>query len=180
MLHCSGKADASDSEPELNPLLLKMTVTFDKVKRSFIIPSPRFFFACLSPFSRSTRRSLAYDPAAKDGAPNLLFMKDYWREDSDRTAPEAYIYELLKKHKVDEHVAEMDIGGDIPELKTRWQETTFGSFTLFPSTEDIYYTALQAHRIFLKTIAMDLSVFLYGRWLVTCVADGMEGQLHSP
>lgn len=179
LLHCDGRTDTADSGLELNPLVLKMTVTFDGVERSFIIPSPLFHLGCLLPFSRSTRSSLAYDPAAKGGAPDLLFMKDSWREDSGHTVPEAEIYRLLKVKEVDEHVAEMDIGGNIPELKTRWQETTFCSFTLFPNSDVREYTALQGHRIFLKTIAMDLTVFLNAKWLVTCVADGMQGKSHS-
>ncbi|KAF9463849.1 hypothetical protein BDZ94DRAFT_1257588 [Collybia nuda] len=176
MRHCDGRVDAEfESKMELNPVLLKMTVVFEGVERSFIIPSPRFYLSCLSPFSRSTRRSLAYDPTAKgNGSPELLFMKDYWCEDSDHTAPEATIYKLLEQKGVKEHIAEMDVGGDIPGLKTRWQENTFGDFSLFPNSKTSNYSALQGHRIFLKTIAMDLTTFLKARWLVTCIADCME------
>ncbi|KAF9463864.1 hypothetical protein BDZ94DRAFT_1191989 [Collybia nuda] len=176
MRHCDGKVGVEpESGVELNPVLLKMTVVFEGVERFFIIPSPRFYLSCLSPFSRSTRRSLAYDPTAKGkDLPELLFMKDYWREDSNHTAPEATIYKLLEQKGVKEHIAEMDVGGDIPGLKTRWQENTFGDFSLFPNSKTSNYSALQGHRIFLKTIAMDLTTFLKARWLVTCIADGME------
>ncbi|KAF8869028.1 hypothetical protein CPB85DRAFT_1262615 [Mucidula mucida] len=43
---------------------LRMTVKFgNSAERSFIVPAPVFEDTCISPFSRSTRRSLAYDCA---------------------------------------------------------------------------------------------------------------------
>ncbi|KAF8888689.1 hypothetical protein CPB85DRAFT_1334379, partial [Mucidula mucida] len=51
-------------------------------------------------------------------------MKDYWREESKRTRPEADIYRLLEEKKV-EHVAKMETGGDVVGLVTRTQEPRF-------------------------------------------------------
>lgn len=101
-----------------------------------------------------------------------MFMKDYWREDSSGTEPEADIYRLLKSKGVTEHIAEMEIGGDIPALKTRSQEPMVGTFA-HPGKQE---TPLQGHRIFLKTLAVDLENFLTAKCLVTCVADAVEGE----
>ncbi|KAF8868244.1 hypothetical protein CPB85DRAFT_1244305, partial [Mucidula mucida] len=102
--------------------------------------------------------------------------KDYWREPSTRTKPEADIYRLLVKHKVP-NVAEMEVGGDIPGMITRTQEVEFLAFAHnLPNGRKYHHLRLplQCHRIFLCTIARDLTAFGNCKTLLTCVADAME------
>ncbi len=99
-------------------------------------------------------------------------MKDYWREPSTRTKPEADIYRLLAQHKVP-NVAEMEVGGDIPGMITRTQEAEFLAFPhKLPNGRKYHHLRLplQCHRIFLRTIARDLTVFGNCKTLLTCVA----------
>ncbi|KAF8904966.1 hypothetical protein CPB85DRAFT_1437511 [Mucidula mucida] len=111
MWHCNAqmKPHNNKMEPFIGikvpeECVLRMTVKFDNsAKCFFIVPAPIFEDTCISPFLRLTRRSLAYDCSftptpgkehkqlkkAKHGS--LLFMKDYWREESSRMQPEAEI-----------------------------------------------------------------------------------------
>ncbi|KAF9017567.1 hypothetical protein BDZ89DRAFT_1022100 [Hymenopellis radicata] len=215
MLYCDARAELRDPGPASQTLYL-MTVEFEEgKKREFIIPAPKFHWGCISPFCRSTRRSLAYDPAADsqseqdsseketDGCDDafsnenascaessasrdsisskkpfegIFFMKDYWREPSTRTKPEADIYRLLVQHKVS-HVAKMETGGDVVGLVTRTQERQFlKDSQVLPDGRSYHHLSrpLQCHRIFLRTVARDLTVFGNCRTLVMCVADAMK------
>ncbi|SJL17447.1 uncharacterized protein ARMOST_20997 [Armillaria ostoyae] len=75
--------------------LLRIDMTFDNETRRFVVCAPKFDDGAFSPFGRSTRRSLAVDLDSSDlEDPEkpyeiLLFMKDYWREDSPRTVEES-------------------------------------------------------------------------------------------
>ncbi|KAF8899832.1 hypothetical protein CPB85DRAFT_1327039 [Mucidula mucida] len=187
MLHCEAKAVRADVAP-VSERLFWVTLTVDGTTRCFIIPAPKFHWGCLSPFSRSTCRSLAYDPSKDldnyvDNAPpspmsrsSLFFMKDYWQEPSTRTKPKAEIYRLLAQHKVP-NVAEMEVGGDIPGMITRTQEVEFLVFAhKLPNGRKYHHLRLplQCHRILLRTIARDLMAFENCKTLLTCVADAME------
>ncbi|KAF8902456.1 hypothetical protein CPB85DRAFT_1321777 [Mucidula mucida] len=163
MLHCEAKAVRADVAP-VSKRLFWVTLTVDGTTRRFIIPAPKFHWGCLSPFSRST---LYVDnaPPSPTSRSGLFFMKDYWREPSTRTKPEADIYRLLAKHKVP-NVAEMEVGGD-----------EFLAFAHKLPNGRIYHhlrLPLQCHRIFLRTIARDLTAFGNCKTLLTCVADAME------
>ncbi|KAF8871861.1 hypothetical protein CPB85DRAFT_1445295 [Mucidula mucida] len=168
---------------------LRMTVKFgNSAERSFIVPAPVFEDTCISPFSRSTRRSLAYDCAftsnpgkdcqqsKKSKHDSLLFMKDYWREESLRTRPEAEIYDILAEKKVP-HVATMVVGGDVEGMRTKTHEPRLQLSSAYPPTIRKYFrleNPLQCHRLFLDTIARDLSAFGNCKVLVNCIADAME------
>ncbi|KAF8884541.1 hypothetical protein CPB85DRAFT_1567002 [Mucidula mucida] len=168
---------------------LRMTVKFgNSAERSFIVPAPVFEDTCISPFSRSTRRSLAYDCAftsnpgkeceqsKKSKHGSLLFMKDYWREESLRTRPEAEIYDILAEKKVP-HVATMVVGGDVEGMRTKTHEPRLQLSSAYPPTIRKYFrleNPLQCHRLFLDTIARDLSAFGNCKVLVNCIADAME------
>ncbi|KAK0439052.1 uncharacterized protein EV420DRAFT_1316297 [Desarmillaria tabescens] len=151
--------------------LFRINMTLNGQARRFVVCAPKFDDGAFSPFGRSTRRSLAID---LDTSWGILFMKDYWREDSARTAKESDIYGLLAQHKVP-YVAEMEAGGDIPDMITITQEHVGGPLShRFPDDEVYLLPTLQAHRIFLKTVGRDLTTFCSVKGLVTCIADAME------
>ncbi|KAK0211571.1 hypothetical protein IW262DRAFT_1486011 [Armillaria fumosa] len=156
--------------------LLRIEMTIDNKTRQFVVCAPKFDDGAFSPFGRSTRRSLAIDldspdlldPGKRYGG--LLFMKDYWREDSPRTVKESDVYHLLAQHDVP-HVAKMETGGDIPGMVTIAQQYARTLPNQLPGNR---LPTLQAHRISLKTIGRDLTTFCSVKSLVTCIADAMK------
>ncbi|KAK0439066.1 uncharacterized protein EV420DRAFT_1735622 [Desarmillaria tabescens] len=80
--------------------LFCMDVTLDGKPQQFVVCAPKFDDGAFSPFGRSTRRSLAIDPDSPDlrdpakSRAGLLFMQDYWREESPQIAKESDIYHL--------------------------------------------------------------------------------------
>ncbi|KAG7447111.1 uncharacterized protein BT62DRAFT_893154 [Guyanagaster necrorhizus] len=157
-----------------------MEVILNNVARRFIVCAPKFDDGAFSPFGRSTHRSLAlyldspHLNGPKERLGGLLFTKDYWREDSTRTKRELDIYGLLAMHQIP-HVAEMETGGDVVDMRTITQEcvgTT--SADPLPGNETSRLQKLQAHRVFLKDTGRDLTTFCNAKDLVTCVADAME------
>ncbi|PBK60223.1 hypothetical protein ARMSODRAFT_922372 [Armillaria solidipes] len=156
--------------------LLRIDMTFDNETRRFVVCAPKFDDGAFSPFGRSTRRSLAVDldsPDLEDPEKpygGLLFMKDYWRENSPRTVKESDIYHLLAQHNVP-HVAKMQTGGDVPNMVTITQQHARALPNQLPGNR---LPTLQAHRIFLKTIGRDLTTFCSVKSLVTCIADAMK------
>ncbi|KAF8877479.1 hypothetical protein CPB85DRAFT_1500276 [Mucidula mucida] len=103
-------------------------------------------------------------------------MKDYWREESLRTRPEAEIYDILAEKKVP-HVATMVVGGDVEGMRTKTHEPRLQLSSAYPPTIRKYFrleNPLQCHRLFLDTIARDLSAFGNCKVLVNCIADAME------
>ncbi|KAK0196367.1 hypothetical protein F5146DRAFT_1152091 [Armillaria mellea] len=153
--------------------LLRIDMTFNNEPHRFVVCAPKFDDGAFSPFGRSTRGSLAIDldsPNLKDPKKpygGLLFMKDYWREDSPRTVKESDVYDLLAEHKVP-HVAEMEAGGDVPDMVMITQEHA----RALPKQRRL--STLRAHRIFLNTIGRDLTTFCSVKSLVTCIADAMK------
>ncbi|KAF8909590.1 hypothetical protein CPB85DRAFT_1390892 [Mucidula mucida] len=102
-------------------------------------------------------------------------MKDYWREESPGTRPEAEIYDILAEKKVP-HVATMVAGGDVEGMRTQTHEACF-KLSAYPLGDSSYFrlqNPLQCHRIFLDTVARDLSAFGDCKVLVNCIADAME------
>ncbi|KAF8801958.1 hypothetical protein BYT27DRAFT_7341720 [Phlegmacium glaucopus] len=96
-------------EEYTNPLgFFRMDVTDDKTKEleTFSIPPPNYARACLFPFCLAIRRRLAYPYEANKEkrknrkTPTMCFLKDSWQADSQRTACEAVIYQMLKEHDV--------------------------------------------------------------------------------
>ncbi|KAK0476089.1 hypothetical protein IW261DRAFT_1402073 [Armillaria novae-zelandiae] len=156
--------------------LLSIEMTLEDKFRRFIVCAPKFDDGAFSPFGRSTRRSLAIDldspdlEDAKKPYGGLLFMKDYWREDSPRTVKESDIYHLLAQHEVP-HVGKMETGGDIPDMVTKTQHYARAFPNQLPRHR---LPTLQAHRIFLQTIGRDLTTFCSVKSLVTCIADAMK------
>ncbi|SJL17463.1 uncharacterized protein ARMOST_21014 [Armillaria ostoyae] len=100
----------------------------------------------------------------------LLFMKDYWHEDSPQTIKESDIYHLLAQHNIP-HVAKMETGGDVPNMVTITQQYARALLNQLPGN---CLPTLQAHRIFLKTIGRDLMTFCSIKSLVTCIVDAMK------
>ncbi|KAF8888674.1 hypothetical protein CPB85DRAFT_1334306 [Mucidula mucida] len=103
-------------------------------------------------------------------------MKDYWREESKQTRPEADIYRLLEEKKV-EHVVKMETGGDVVGLVTRTQEPCFLQHSrALPDGRSYHHLKrpLQCYRIFLRTVARDLTTFMTCKTLVLCIADAMK------
>ncbi|KAF9017562.1 hypothetical protein BDZ89DRAFT_993821 [Hymenopellis radicata] len=184
MLHCHAITKRQDFWP-VSETLFEMTISFEGKTRQFIVPAPKFQLGSFHPFSRSTRRSLAYDPSydeedavddnEREAYGGILFMKDYWREPCGKlTRPEADIYKLLAEHDIP-YVAEMEAGGDIPGMRTRTQETRFLAVSHPPPDGHKHRKRpLRCHRLFLRTVARDLSTFGNCRTLVNCVADAME------
>ncbi|KAK0496634.1 hypothetical protein EDD18DRAFT_1163158 [Armillaria luteobubalina] len=128
--------------------LLRIEMTVNNKICRFVICAPKFDDSALD---------------LKDaGNEGLLFMKDYWREDSPRTVKESDVYHLLAQYDVP-HVAKMEIGGDIPDM-----------VTITPQLDGYHLATLQAHRIFLKTIGRDLTTFCSVKSLATCIADAMK------
>ncbi|KAK0437925.1 uncharacterized protein EV420DRAFT_155261 [Desarmillaria tabescens] len=156
--------------------LFRMDLALEGEARRFVVCAPKFDDGAFSPFGRSTRRALAIDldsPDLRKPHGGLLFMKDYWREDSSRTAKESDIYHLLAQHKVP-YVAEMETGGDVPDMVTITQDHV-RKLSTSPSGNEIYrLPSLQGHRIFLKTTGRDLTAFFNAKDLVICIADAME------
>ncbi|KAK0435364.1 hypothetical protein EV421DRAFT_1835740 [Armillaria borealis] len=156
--------------------LLCINMALDNETRRFVVCAPKFDDGAFSPFGRSTRRSLAVDldsPDLEDPEKpygGLLFMKDYWREDSPRTVKESDIYHLLAQHNVP-HVAKMETGGDVPNMVTITQQHARALPNQLPENR---LPTLRAHRIFLKTIGRDLTTFCSVKGLVTCIADAMK------
>lgn len=176
MLHCEAQATPLKSPLTFSKKLLKMTVDFGAGARTFIIPTPAYHPDCLTPFGRSTRRCLVYDPSHGPETSGVLFMKDCWRRNFPRVKPEAEIYKILAEHEI-KHVAKMDIGGDVPGMVTRWQEKEIGDlcYPLHPHWRQTYSEAYRCHRIFLSTVARDLTAFGTVKTLLNCVADAAEG-----
>ncbi len=160
--------------------LLRIDMTLDNKTRRFVVCAPKFDDGAFSPFGRSTRRSLVVDldsPDLEDPKKpygGLLFMKDYWREDSPPIVKESDIYDLLAQYDVP-HVAKMETGGDVPNMVTITQQHARALSNQFLKNRLL---TLKAHRIFLQTIGRDLTTFCSVKSLVTCIADAMKGELY--
>ncbi|KAF8919155.1 hypothetical protein CPB85DRAFT_881631 [Mucidula mucida] len=144
--------------------LLKMTFAGD----AYIIPAPVYHEGFLSPFGRSTRRGIVMRVSDN----RVLYLKDYWREDSALTLKESEIYERLALHNV-ENVAEMAAGGDVDGMQTIGHQYAGAAWVHWITPLRI--RALHAHRILLLTLGRDLLTFPTAKSLVKCVADGMKG-----
>ncbi|KAL0570119.1 hypothetical protein V5O48_011842 [Marasmius crinis-equi] len=120
--------------------------------KEFIVPSPLYNRRFCSPFARTTRHSLAYYVEGK----YLCFMKDHWRDLGSRSPPESEVYDLLKEKQIP-HVAEKLAGADVTGSNTK-----AGPCKLI------------LHRLVLKTLARSITIFTWGKVLVSCVAEVME------
>ncbi len=148
--------------------LLKMAFGGD----SYVIPAPVYHDGFLSPFGRSTRRGIVMRLSDS----RVLYLKDYWREDSALTLKESEIYERLALHNV-ENVAEMAAGGDVDGMETIGHQYAGAAWVHWITPLRI--RALSAHRILLLTLGRDLLTFPTAKSLVKCVADAMKGQSFS-
>lgn len=142
----------------------------------YITAAPYCDPAGFSPFGRSSRARTVYPDASSSTDPrdDLRYMKDYFREESPHTYPEAQIYRLLKEHQV-EHVAEMTNGGD-SDLERTIGHTMTDRDWVAPRKKLLRVRELIHHVLLLKTIGRSLITFRTARDLVTCIADAMEGK----
>ncbi|KAH9484020.1 hypothetical protein JR316_0003499 [Psilocybe cubensis] len=136
----------------------------------YFVPAPAFRRTCLSPFTRATRRCLAFFDAPDKKDQQMCFMKDSWQETSARSAPEADIYRRLHSHGV-ENIASMRLGGDVDDLVTVTQDWFH---VLSQSGKYQKMGHLVCHRLILNTVARDLSTFVWCKVLLSCLADAME------
>ncbi|KAG7442423.1 uncharacterized protein BT62DRAFT_1079279 [Guyanagaster necrorhizus] len=154
MWHCDARHEEKRKIKIKDEKLLRTEVTFEGVIRRFVVCAPKFDEDSLSPLGRSTRRSLAldfdspdlHDPDRPRGG--LLFMNDYWHDESPGTAKESDIYHLFAQHRVP-HVAEMETGGDIPDMVTITQGYGPVDLTTFCNVKDLVKCiadAIEAHQ----------------------------------
>ncbi|KAG7095936.1 hypothetical protein E1B28_006620 [Marasmius oreades] len=87
-------------------------------QRRFIICVPVFYPDSYTPFGRSTRRSLAFDP----GTGLVHFYKDYQSQNYSTTLKEAEVYARIDVKRntgeVPRGLCTMISGGDVPNTKT--------------------------------------------------------------
>ncbi|KAK0435368.1 hypothetical protein EV421DRAFT_1235454 [Armillaria borealis] len=162
MWHGDGTAKPKREIDIADQKLCRMNLNFDGVPCRFVVCAPKFDDWALSPFGKCIRRSLALDldlhnPRKIHGG--LLFMKDYWGEDSPRIAKESDIYHRLAQHNVP-HVAKMETGGDVPDMITITQQHARKLSSLPPGSKTSRLPALVAHRIFVRNIGRHLTTFL--------------------
>ncbi|PPQ89990.1 hypothetical protein CVT25_009630 [Psilocybe cyanescens] len=134
----------------------------------FFIPAPIFRETYLVPFSRASRRCLAFLDHPEEG--KMCFMKDSWQEVSTQITPEADVYRRLHASKV-EHIASMRLGGNVASLET---ETQNWIHDLSHSGRYRRCRSMVCHRIILDTVARDLSTFTWCKVLFSCLADVIE------
>lgn len=139
----------------------------------YITAAPYCDSVGFSPFGRSSRARTVV-PDGTNPHNDVLYMKDYFREESLYTHPEAQIYRLLKEHRV-EHVAEMMTGGD-SDLERTIGHTMTGRDWVAHRSRPLRARELIHHVLLLKTIGRSLITFRTARDLVTCIADAMEGK----
>ncbi|KDQ29963.1 hypothetical protein PLEOSDRAFT_165648 [Pleurotus ostreatus PC15] len=170
-----------ESDPKQLPLL---SLVFGE--DTYVVPAPCFDGAMYSPFGRCTRnravvllkeRKIAKE--AKDGTcgedGEILYLKEYWREESTFTKKESEVYKILEAAKVT-FVAKMHAGGDLmagdEAIATIGHEWKLKPWVQKPSKLRIRH--LVAHFIVLSTLGRNLATFKTARQLVTCIADAMD------
>ncbi|KAL4256124.1 Fungal-type protein kinase domain-containing protein [Pleurotus pulmonarius] len=169
-----------ESNPKQLPLL---SLVFGE--DTYVVPAPYFDGAMYSPFGRCKRnRAVVLLKArknaeeAEDGTygkhGQILYLKEYWREESIYTTKESEVYSILEGAKVT-FVAKMHTGGDLmtgnKAIATIGHEWKSKPWVQNPSKLRI--RRLTAHFIVLSTLGRDLATFKTARQLVTCIADAM-------
>lgn len=168
-----------ESDPKQLPLL---SLVFGD--DTYVVPAPCFDGTMYSPFGRCTRNRAVVlleerknVKEAKDGTygkhGQILYLKEYWREESPFTKKESEVYRILEGAKVT-FVAEMHAGGDL--MAGDEAIATIGhEWKLKPWARRLRIRHLVAHFIVLATLGRDLATFKTARQLVTCIADAMDG-----
>ncbi|KAL4259238.1 Fungal-type protein kinase domain-containing protein, partial [Pleurotus pulmonarius] len=157
---------------------------------TYVVPAPYFDGAMYSPFGRCTRNRAVIllkerrnAEEAKDGTygkhGQILYLKEYWREESIYTKKESEVYRILEGAKVT-FIAKMHAGGDLMtgEEANAKAITTIGhewkSKPWVQNATKLRIRHLTAHFIVLSTLGRDLATFKTARQLVTCIADAMD------
>ncbi|KAH9484021.1 hypothetical protein JR316_0003500 [Psilocybe cubensis] len=136
----------------------------------YFVPAPAYRNAFTSPFSRASKRCLAYFDSVHEKDRQMCFLKDSWQDPSTRSAPEADIYRRLHAKAV-ENIASMRLGGDVEGLVTVTQDWFH---VLSHSGRYKKFGHLVCHRLVLNTVARDLSTFVWCKVLLSCIADAIE------
>ncbi|KAL4259241.1 Fungal-type protein kinase domain-containing protein [Pleurotus pulmonarius] len=174
-----------ESNPKQLPLL---SLVFGE--DTYVVPAPYFDGTMYSPFGRCTRNRAVVllkerknAEEAKDGTygkhGQILYLKEYWREESIYTKKESEVYRILEGAKVT-FIAKMHAGGDLMTGKEANAKaiTTIGhewkSKPWVPNATKLRIRHLTAHFIVLSTLGRDLATFKTARQLVTCIADAMD------
>ncbi|KAJ8703511.1 hypothetical protein PTI98_002129 [Pleurotus ostreatus] len=176
-------ADFYKKEPNPNQLPL-LSLVFGE--DTYVVPAPYFDGAMYSPFGRCTRNRAVVllkerknAEEAEDGTygkhGQILYLKEYWREESIYTRKESEVYRILEGAKVT-FVAKMHAGGDLmggdEAIATIGHEWKLKPWVRKPRKLRIRH--LVAHFIVLSTLGRDLATFKTARQLVTCIADAMD------
>ncbi|KAF9486843.1 hypothetical protein BDN71DRAFT_1425728 [Pleurotus eryngii] len=171
----------NESDPKQLPLL---SLVFDD--DIYVVPAPCFDGAMYSPFGRCTRnravvllKECENVKEAEDGTHGkhgqILYLKEYWREESTSTKKESEVYRILEAAEVT-FVAKMHAGGDLmagdEAIATIGHEWKLKPWVQNPRKLRIRH--LMAHFIVLSTLGRDLATFKTARQLVTCIADAMD------
>ncbi|KAG9223393.1 hypothetical protein CCMSSC00406_0007580 [Pleurotus cornucopiae] len=153
---------------------------------TYVVPAPCFDGAMYSPFGRCTRNRAVVllkerenVKEAEDGTygkhGQILYLKEYWRDESTFTKKESEVYRILEGAKVT-FVAKMHAGGDLmtgdEAIATIGHEWKLKPWVRKPRKVRIRH--LVAHFIVLSTLGRDLATFKTARQLVTCIADAMD------
>ncbi|KAF9491976.1 hypothetical protein BDN71DRAFT_1452175 [Pleurotus eryngii] len=175
----------NESDPKQLPLL---SLVFDD--DTYVVPAPCFDGAMYSPFGRCTRNRAVVllkerknVEEAGDGTygkhGQILYLKEYWREESTFTKKESEVYRILEGAKVT-FVAKMHAGGDLvtgDDADAKTIATIGHEWKLKPWVQNpkkLRIRHLMAHFIVLSTLGRDLATFKTARQLVTCIADAMD------
>ncbi|KAJ8703529.1 hypothetical protein PTI98_002146 [Pleurotus ostreatus] len=174
-----------ESDPKQLPLL---SLVFGD--DTYVVPAPCFNGRMYSPFGRCTRNRAVVllkgrnsARVAEDGTygrdGQILYFKEYWREESAFTKKESEVYRMLEAAKVT-FVAEMHAGGDFmvgDDTDAKAIATIGHEWKLRPWVQKhskLRIRRLTAHFIVLSTLGRELATFRTARQLVTCIADAMD------
>ncbi|KAH9486067.1 hypothetical protein JR316_0000131 [Psilocybe cubensis] len=170
--HHRNNFDGRPRRPAKESNFYRVTLHDSAIRQTdaFFVPAPTYRPNILNPFTRGSRRSLAFLDHPKPSERKMCFMKDSWQEGSARTAPEADIYRRLYEHGVP-NIASMRLGDDVDDLKTETQEW-WGR--LNHSGRFKHFGLMVCHRLVLNTVARDLSTFTWCKVLLSCLADVVD------
>ncbi|KAH9486108.1 hypothetical protein JR316_0000172 [Psilocybe cubensis] len=172
--HRKNDVNGRPRRPAKESNFYRVTVNDSAINQTeaFFVPAPAYRPSVINPFTRGSRRSLAFLDHPDKSERKMCFMKDSWQEDSARTAPEADIYRRLHEHGVP-NIASMRLGNDVDDLKTETQEW-WGSLNHSGRFKRFGFGFMVCHRLVLNTVARDLSTFTWCKVLLSCLADVVD------
>ncbi|KAG9223421.1 hypothetical protein CCMSSC00406_0007608 [Pleurotus cornucopiae] len=142
--------------------------------KRYAVPMGRFDGGSYSPFGRMTRNRVV---VLLEPEPQVMYFKDFWREDSEYAEPEAEVYRLISGDKdlsKCRYLANMHAGGDLKANNRAINTIGHTHRTFGVGGEKLKLRPLTAHFIVLETVGRHLRLFRTARDLVSCIADAME------